>query len=431
MRVTLVTGGSRGDLQPYVALGEGLRASGHDVTIATYGPYEYFVRRRGLRFAPLSGDPHELMEHLLAEGMGAGRVMGARRLAQRFGEALEPLAETNFDECLKACRGADAVVYTSVGYLGYLAAEELNIPTLGATLQPMFTPTGEFPSSLAPFLPDRWGPAISAYNRMTFLATDYFFWRTFKRIVNDLRTRRMGLPPAPVGGALREIRRKGVPVLNGWSPSVLPAPKDWAPWAHVTGYWFLGNDQDWRPPEELKAFLEDGPAPVCVGFGSMSGRSAERTTEIILEGLKKCGQRAVLLAGWGGIASADLPEEVLKVDEAPHDWLFPRTRAVVHHGGAGTVAAGVRAGVPAVTVPFFSDQPFWGGRLARLGMGTAPIPHERLTVGAITQALRRSVDDRGLRERAAELGRRVRKEDGVGCATRLIERHVSGSRNAK
>ncbi len=231
MRVTVVTGGSRGDVQPFVALGERLRASGHEVTIATYGPFEGLVRSRALGFARLSGDPRELIENLLKCGRNPFC------LARRFGEALEPLAETNFEECLDACQHADAVVYTGVGYLGYLAAQKLGIPQLGAELQPMFTPTREFPSSLAPANLRPPGPFEGAYNRLTYAVTEQVFWWTFRRIVNDLRTRRLGLPPAPTGGALREIRRKGVPVLGGWSPSVLPAPKDWAPGttSRVTG----------------------------------------------------------------------------------------------------------------------------------------------------------------------------------------------------
>jgi UDP:flavonoid glycosyltransferase YjiC (YdhE family) len=159
----------------------------------------------------------------------------------------------------------------------------------------------------------------------------------------------------------------------------------------------------------------------------MSDRSAERTTEVILEALWLSGQRGILLTGWGGIANADLPDEVLKVEEAPHDWLLPRTRAVVHHGGAGTVGAVLRAGLPSVTVPFFSDQPFWGRRLESLGVGTAPIPYRRLSAPRLAGALRRAVGDTALRERAAGLGRRVRSEDGVGRAVAAVERHVSGA----
>jgi UDP:flavonoid glycosyltransferase YjiC (YdhE family) len=282
LRLTVVTGGSRGDVQPFVALGEGLRVSGHEVTIATYGPFEELVRSRALGFARLSGDPRELIENLLKCGRNPFC------LARRFGEALEPLAETNFEECLDACRHADAVVYTGVGYLGYLAAQKLGIPQLGAELQPMFTPTREFPSSLAPARVRPPGPLEGAYNRLTYAVVEQMFWLRFGRVVNDLRRRKLGLPPAPIGGALREIRREGVPVLCGWSPSVLAAPKDWADRTTlVTGYWFLDGPADWRPPEGLESFLDGGPPPVCVGFGSMSDSSAEpmKATPLVAEAM--------------------------------------------------------------------------------------------------------------------------------------------------
>lgn len=421
MRLTIVTGGSRGDIQPFVALGVGLRAAGHEVTLATYDPYEGFVRARGLAFARLSGDPRALVEYLLEAGLNPVR------LARRFGEVLEPLAETNFEECLEACQHADCVIYTAVGYLGYLAAQKLGVPRLGAELQPIFTPTREFPCSLVSSgfrLP---APLRGTYNRLTYAAMEQTFWLIFRRSVNDLRTRKLDVSPAPIGGALREMRRNGTPVLYGWSPSVLPPPKDWGPSANVTGYWFLDGPDDWKPPEELKSFLDRGPAPVCVGFGSMNNRTAEHTTEVILEALRSTRQRGILLTGWGGISNEDLPDEVLKIEEAPHDWLFPRVRAIVHHGGAGTVAAAVRAGRPSITIPFFSDQPFWGRRLEVLGAGTSPIPHSRLSPRVLVPALRRAVNDPILRVRSAALGRRVRSEEGIRRAISIVERHVSNT----
>ena len=407
-----------------MALGVGLRAAGHEVTLATYEPYEGFVRNRGLAFARLSGDPRALVEYLLEGGLNPVR------LARRFGEVLEPLAETNLEECLEACRHADGVIYTAVGYLGYLAAQKFVLPRLGAELQPIFTPTREFPCSLVASgfrLP---GPLEGAYNRLTYAAMERVFWLTFRRVVNDLRTRKLSLPPAPIGGALREMRLNGTPVLCGWSPSVLPPPRDWGPSANVTGYWFLDGADGWKPPEDLKSFLDNGPDPVCVGFGSMNDRTAERTAEIILESLRSAGQRGILLTGWGGVSNADLADGVLKIEEAPHDWLFPRVKAIVHHGGAGTVAAAVRAGRPSITVPFFSDQAFWGRRLEALGVGTSPIPHGRLSHRLLVPAIRRAVSDPTLSMRSAALSRMIRSEEGVRLATSIIERHVSNTSGA-
>ncbi|MCP4593378.1 MAG: glycosyltransferase family 1 protein, partial [bacterium] len=155
-----------------------------------------------------------------------------------------------------------------------------------------------------------------------------------------------------------------------------PKPSDWGEQAHVTGYWFLDHVSDWQPPADLVRFLESGPPPVYVGFGSMMSRRAEQTTRITLDALKQSGQRGLIATGWGALSQSDLPDEVFLIESVPHDWLFPRTAAVVHHGGAGTTGAGLRAGVPGIVVPFGGDQPFWARRVEALGVGPAPIPRK-------------------------------------------------------
>jgi UDP:flavonoid glycosyltransferase YjiC (YdhE family) len=167
-------------------------------------------------------------------------------------------------------------------------------------------------------------------------------------------------------------------------------------------------------------FLQSGPPPVYIGFGSMAGRDPERRAEIALEALKRSGQRGVLLTGWGGLQPRDLPDDVYAVDSVPHDWLFPQMAAVVHHGGAGTTAAGLRAGTPTVIVPFFGDQPFWGRRVAELGVGPAPIPQKQLSVERLAAAIRTAAGDPAMRARAQELGRRIRQEDGVARAVEVF-----------
>jgi UDP:flavonoid glycosyltransferase YjiC (YdhE family) len=199
----------------------------------------------------------------------------------------------------------------------------------------------------------------------------------------------------------------------------------------VTGYWFLDRPDDWRPPAALVDFLADGRPPIYVGFGSMAPADAERLTALALDALARADQRAVLLAGWAGLGRTAASDRVLVVDAVPHDWLFPRVAAVVHHGGAGTTAAGLRAGVPAVVVPFFADQPFWGERVWRLGVGARPIQRKALTTEQLAAAIRHVVADRPTRERAAALGERVRAEDGVWTAVALFERHVGAPVGAR
>ncbi len=189
------------------------------------------------------------------------------------------------------------------------------------------------------------------------------------------------MPQIPIW--VNEIRHwlRRSPVIYGFSPSVVQKPPDWGDHVEITGYWFLDRQPGWQPPADLADFLAAGAPPVYIGFGSMSTRKPQETTELVLRALSRDRQRGLLLTGWGGLSEIDLPDYVFKIEFAPHDWLFPQMAAVVHHGGAGTTAAGLRAGIPTIIVPHFIDQPFWGQRVADLGAGPQPIPRRQLTCG--------------------------------------------------
>jgi sterol 3beta-glucosyltransferase len=204
----------------------------------------------------------------------------------------------------------------------------------------------------------------------------------------------------------------------------VPAPADWDNSSVVTGYWFLDTPSDWQPPQDLVAFLEHGPAPVYVGFGSMAFHDAARHMAHVLQALRKLGQRAVVASGWGGLKVEEVPASVFVVDSVPHDWLFPQVTAVVHHGGAGTTGAGLRAGKPTVICPFVGDQLFWGRRVAALGVGPRPLPQRRLTGERLAEAIHTAMNDEGMRQRAAALGAVIRSEDGVGQAVTYVVNRI-------
>ena len=227
------------------------------------------------------------------------------------------------------------------------------------------------------------------------------------------------------------MNRRKEPILYGWSPSVLPQPPDWGSWLHTTGYWFLDRPGGWRAPRGLAGFLESGPPPVFIGFGSMNNIAAERLTKIVLQALELTGQRGLLATGWGGMGQADLPDTVFRVEDVPHDWLFERVRAAIHHGGAGTTSASLRAGVPTLVVPFFADQPFWGWRVAALGVGPAPISPRSLGVERLAGAIRRITSDRDMRARAAAMGRRIRNENGTERAVEAFDLYTNMASSAK
>jgi UDP:flavonoid glycosyltransferase YjiC (YdhE family) len=209
-------------------------------------------------------------------------------------------------------------------------------------------------------------------------------------------------------------------LIYGYSTHVMPRPDDYAPHWQVSGYWFL-DEPDWRPPADVLRFLDAGPAPVYIGFGSATDSDAEATSAVILRAVRESGQRALISGGWAELGAREINDaSVLCIGAMPHGWLFDRVSAVVHHGGSGTTGAGVRAGVPALLVPHFAEQPQWARRLHELGVSPKPIDKRKLTAGALAAGLDRMATDHVMRARAADLGARVRAEDGVATAVRLI-----------
>lgn len=425
MRITITVAGSRGDVQPCVALGRGLRAVGHEVTVATHSSFEGLVREAGLTFFPVAGPaPDRIMVELLRAGRNP------LRYARTFRPLLESSLEQSYTDYRKACRGADAVLYTPVGFLGYMVAQELELVCMGTAVEPIFSRTSRFPSSVLGRPPG--GQLLSGipvmgglYSYLSYIAVEQLYWQTLRPLVGSVREK-TGLPQMPWWGPFGRMNRDREPILYGWSPSVLPEPSSRKGWTRTTGYWFLGDGERWQPPRELTDFLEAGPPPVAVGFGSLSGVSPEAEIRCALEALGRMGQRGVLVTGWEGISNADLPDEVLKIVEAPYEWLFERACASINHGGAGTVATALRAGIPSVVVPALPDQHFWGWRVAVLGAGTSPIPYSGLSPERLIRAVRKVVMDDGVRGRAAQLGRRIRFEDGVGQAVEAFHRYIPG-----
>jgi UDP:flavonoid glycosyltransferase YjiC (YdhE family) len=295
-------------------------------------------------------------------------------------------------------------------------AEKLELPLLQAFVFP-FTPTKTFPGVLFPQSLNRFGGTV---NWLSHQLLRQLIWQGSRAGDTAARKQVLNLPVSSFFGPRKSPHLHRYPTLYGFSPSVISKPSDWQN-TYVTGYWFLDAAPDWTPPSGLVDFLQAGPPPVYIGFGSMGNRNPEETADLVLQALAKTGQRAILLTGWSGMRKENLPDNAYLIDSVPHAWLFPRVAAVVHHGGAGTTAAGLRAGVPTVIVPFFGDQGFWGQRVAALGVGTEPIPRKQLTAERLAQAIQTAVSDRAMRQRAAALGAKIRAEDGIASAVAVIQ----------
>jgi sterol 3beta-glucosyltransferase len=236
----------------------------------------------------------------------------------------------------------------------------------------------------------------------------------------------LGLKTLPAS-FYRRLDISHLPIVYGFSPNLLPRPGDWGEWLQVSGHWFMDDQLEWQPPEELLRFLEVGKPPVYVGFGSMVDEQIKRATQIVLGALQRAGQRGILLGGWGGLGRGELPDTILRLATVSHHWLFPHVSAVVHHGGAGTTATGLLHGKPTVVVPFFADQPFWGERVHQLGCGPHPIPFTRLSIENLANAINRAVNDTTLRQNAEVLGDKLKNENGVGKAVQLIQAYLERS----
>jgi UDP:flavonoid glycosyltransferase YjiC (YdhE family) len=419
MQVTLIASGSRGDVQPYVALGHGLRQAGHSVRVLAPQDFEELIRAYGLEFHDVGGST-ELIAQSMQDLIERGQIL---KIFARMSQAAEQFANQAARSGLAACAGADLIVAGLGGlFVGQALSEKLGLPLVQAHLLPL-TPTRAFPGVLMPPLRVRlpgWA------NTLSHRITRQMVWQMSRSTDNKARAEVLQLPRAPMWGPYAALEQSRYPILHGYSPQVLAPPPDWPANIQVTGYWFSEAPPGWTPPEALVRFLEAGPPPIYIGFGSMPSRRPEATAEMVLQALAQCGHRGVLSAGWGGLKQSELPANVVMVRSVPHDWLFPQMAAVVHHGGVGTTAAGLRAGVPTVVTPFFADQPFWGQRVLALGVGPKPIPRRQLTAVRLAEAIRQAVTDAAMQARAAALGERIRAEDGIGRAMAAIEQARAG-----
>jgi sterol 3beta-glucosyltransferase len=415
MRIAIIALGSQGDVQPYIALGKGLKAAGYEVRLLTHENFEGLATSHGLAFYPMQGNVQELIETPeMRELAEKGNFI---TLTLRTAKESKQVAIRWAQAGLEACRGMDLLVAGVGGlYLTLAIAEKLKIPLLQAFVFP-FTPTKTFPGVLFPQSIDRFGGMI---NWLSHQALRQIIWQGSRAGDIAARQQVLNLPTSPFFGPHQSPCLHRLPTLYGFSPSVIAKPSDWRN-TFVTGYWFLDAAPDWTPPSDLENFLQAGSPPVYIGFGSMGNRNPEETADLVLQALGKTGQRAILSAGWSGMRTEKLPDNAFLVNSVPHAWLFPRVAAVVHHGGAGTTAAGLRAGVPTVIIPFFGDQGFWGQRVADLGVGTAPIPRKQLTVERLAQAIQTAVSDRTMRQRAADLGTKIQTEDGIVNAVKIIQ----------
>lgn len=401
-----------------MALGRGLQQARHTVCLAASSQFEPLANRAGITFAPVAADIRDVIGTALGQPP-VGPTLAYFNFMRHAHGSIRRVFGTSLDPWWAASQGADAIVFAATAPAGYDIAQRLGVPCAQVAVQPI-APTRAFPVPGAPSL-----PFGGTYNWLSYHAAEQGAWRLLGQPINRWRGRTLGLAPWGWNGSYADQRAAGVPLLQAYSPAVVQRPSDWDPAVHVTGYWF-DDDEAYDPPAQLVRFLDSGEPPVYVGFGSMTGSDPRAMTEMVVASLRQAQRRGILLTGWGGLVRDDWGDDMLVVDEISHRWLLPRVAAAVHHAGAGTTAAVLRAGVPSVVVPFLSaDQRFWGDRLAALGAGYPTLSRGSLRSTTLAAAIIAVVNDQKMRRRAEMIGQQISAEDGVGTAVAILEHAFS------
>lgn len=424
MRIIILTFGSTGDVVPYIALGKGLLQRGHQVSICTNSRFEGLVQKNELHYSYMSDEITQLIESVMGRELleGLNGIAGFLKAIIKLIRKMSKLQEDILNDSWKAVQefAPDLILFSPKNYTALHFAEKLNVAAICAPLFPQYIPTIESPSLGFPIFAN-----APRYNKFT-----YRLVRRLSSAIGGGQLKRWrkanNLPPAFCGiDICKNTRGEAIPVLNGFSNSVIPAPLDWPKSVYNTGFWFLEQSNQWNPPENLLNFLAAGSPPIYIGFGSMAASHSKSVTKIVIDALEKTGVRAIIATGWGGLDSDLLPETIFSVESIPHDWLFPKVSAVIHHGGAGTTGAGLKAGCPTLICPIFGDQPFWGRVVHELGAGVAPIHQKKLTVENLSSAITQLLSTPSIKKRAHELSLQIAREDGVATAIAIIEAEMN------
>ncbi len=412
MRITMICIGSTGDVRPYIVMGRELKRRGHDVKIAAFDTFEQAILKEGMRFQPICGDVREFMSNIMKPG--ANGVTFLKQVRDTLKDVIDPF----LTDLEAACDDAEAVIATFFGQIVQSIAEVRHIPFIQTHYYPMDR-NKTAPIAAAP------GQRVGkAWNNATYPIGYLLISMLEKYYLSDWRKEHGMTPRKLEAKPSYELNGHIVPVLYAMSPLLMPRPVDWGANIHMTGFWL--DDQaalDYEPDPALQAFLDAGEPPVYIGFGSMVSGDMGETLNIVLDAVRRSGVRAILSTGWGDV---EIPQsdDVFVAGFVPHDWLFSKVKAVVHHGGAGTTAAGILAGKPTLIIPFGGDQPFWGDRVRQLGVGPKPISRDRLTARKLSKAITQLVETKSYQVAARELGHRMRNEDGEVLAVDVIEHEL-------
>ncbi|KAJ3037692.1 hypothetical protein HDV00_001414 [Rhizophlyctis rosea] len=424
--------GSRGDVQPFIALSKELQKHGHRVRIATHETFRKWVRGHKVEFYPLGGDPAELMAFMVENG---GLIPSAASIARgdvgRKRKVIAEILQTTWKSCVEPDDetgepfAADLIIANPPSFGHIHCAEKLGIPLHMSFTMP-WSPTGSFPHPLTNI--DHSQSVRKRLNFYSYGVVEYLTWMGLGDLVNDFR-RSLGLRSMTNQQGTEAIIDLKVPYTYCWSPSLIPKPIDWHEHIDITGFYFLDQASNYDPPKDLLNFLHSGSPPIYIGFGSITGYDPKKLTSAVLEGVRQAGVRAIISKGWAGLGASDgavaPPQDpnIYFIGDCPHDWLFQHVAAVCHHGGAGTLSAGLRCGKPTIVVPFFGDQFFWGAMVYRMKAGPMPIPAREMTAEKLAATIHEALAQPTV-AKAAEIAFQMSQENGVALGVTSLYAHL-------
>lgn len=418
-KVVFLAVGSRGDINPSCALALELIRRNYDVCIATHSNFKSFVTEKGIDYAPIAGN----YQNILNSEVGLNLLEGKGKLRLISDE----LFYEQLTDAYKACLDSSAIVVFPLSLFGYHIAEKLQVPCICSSYVPL-TPTKDFPflkfgnnRSFLPYL-----------NYFSYSIVNFLSWQADKKVINKFRQQVLNLPPIPfLGASYRKDAPPNfsvdeIPLLYQFSSHIIPYPSDWKrPNIHITGNWFL--KEEYQPPLELDNFVNCGEQPIYIGFGSMTMKNPQKIAAILVEAIDKTKQKAVISSGWSDLKNfVDYQDSNIFIssDYIPFDWLFPKMKLLIHHGGSGTIALGLKSGTPQILIPFFADQPAWAEKLHNLEVSPKPIPFKKLSSHNLIEAIETTINSHSIHQKAKKISELLKQENGVKVAANLTEQII-------
>ncbi|QUH25278.1 glycosyltransferase [Serpentinicella alkaliphila] len=415
MKIRILTVGTRGDVQPFVALGGRLVQCGHEVTICTAVNFKEFVESNGVSFSPVRVDFLELTQSEKGKKMMGGSPL---EIFKNMKTLIFPMMERMLEDLWEASKDAEVLIYSPKAFGGYDIAEKLKIPVFLAHPIPIIAPTTLFTNPALPFSINN-----GFLNKISYKANSLIM-ASFFNIINKWRKETLGLKnKRTLFTNDLVIDGKLIPIIYGCSPTVIPFDNNWGSNVSMEGFWFL-EDKEWEPPKELVRFLERGISPIAIGFSSMPLNNPLSVKRMFVEALERTGQRGIFISGWSGIKETEKNDNIFVIDSIPHSWLFPKTRGIIHHGGAGTTAAALQAGKPMLICPFSGDQPFWATQMKKIGVATFPLKENDMSVETFIDRIKELLNNKRLRDTAESIAIKINSEKGIEKTIKFIHEKI-------